>query len=811
MNKKIAAAFAAASLAFGALSAPPLMAAGQTAQTLGSVNLREQPSTASSILDVLAEGETVGVLQQVGGSWLKVQTTAGEVGYLSASPKYISFNTSTANSNSGNKSAAATLTPSGKTSPATTGTASGKMPAAAAGTADNSAASFHPNAVITSSISFRDAPSTSGNRMRYLKKSERVEIIAAPSEYWFEVKDASGRTGFVSSDSRFITTGPTQAAPATSGSVQTEQTASKTASAGADKQQASQSKKVDTGSGKQLSAPSKTGSTSTGKQQAASSKTAGTKDAAPSKASLTGGSAKQENPAKTVSADAANTLSSKESASDKPLAAKAVIASTVSLREGPSTSTGRMRFLQKGEKVEIIAVPTSYWYQVKDSQGKTGYVSSEPKYITVTGTLPEAARGSGNAAAASSQDSTGSLGASDTATNSVPRETTAGDRTNSASASSQGGGGASVSAPSDTTPSKPAAGSGIKETAPSKTTAAGGGSSAATPAANIAAAQSPADTGGAANAVIASSVSLREGPSTSTGRIRYLKKGEQVEIIAVPTSYWYQVKDSAGRAGYVSSDSKYITVNGALPDGGGTGPAGGTNGFGGTGRASGTSIGAGTAGSGNGGGFAGRPAAAATIAGGSGTALGDSGSALGSGGSADGLSGQPGGGGSAPAAPSSAAFTDAGAGSASPDVEALIAAGMKYLGTPYEYGSSRLDTSTFDCSDFVRQAFMDGLNMTLPADSRSQGQYVRDKGGVIYDWHQLKRGDLLFFGDYAGNKPADYSGIDPDKAFISHVAIYLGDGNLLHTFSKASGGVKVTENIEDTHWDYRFLYGGSAL
>ncbi|MCY9667532.1 C40 family peptidase [Paenibacillus alginolyticus] len=35
----------------------------------------------------------------------------------------------------------------------------------------------------------------------------------------------------------------------------------------------------------------------------------------------------------------------------------------------------------------------------------------------------------------------------------------------------------------------------------------------------------------------------------------------------------------------------------------------------------------------------------------------------------------------------------------------IIEKGMKYLGTPYKFGSSRSNTETFDCSDFVRQAF----------------------------------------------------------------------------------------------------------
>ncbi|MEI7025138.1 C40 family peptidase [Paenibacillus sp. y28] len=145
----------------------------------------------------------------------------------------------------------------------------------------------------------------------------------------------------------------------------------------------------------------------------------------------------------------------------------------------------------------------------------------------------------------------------------------------------------------------------------------------------------------------------------------------------------------------------------------------------------------------------------------------------------------------------------------SASVEKMISAGMKYLGTPYEYGSSRSNTSTFDCSDFVRQAFKDGLGITLPADSRGQGAYVKDKGNYTTDYTKLKRGDLVFYSAYKGSKASDYAGVNKATATITHVSIYLGDGKLLHTYSKASGGV-ITDTL-DGHWQYRFLFGGSAL
>ncbi|MCR8633248.1 C40 family peptidase [Paenibacillus radicis (ex Xue et al. 2023)] len=139
----------------------------------------------------------------------------------------------------------------------------------------------------------------------------------------------------------------------------------------------------------------------------------------------------------------------------------------------------------------------------------------------------------------------------------------------------------------------------------------------------------------------------------------------------------------------------------------------------------------------------------------------------------------------------------------------VIDAGMKYLGTPYEFGSSRDNTSTFDCSDFVRQSYLDGIGQLLPGDSRSQSAYVKAVGKTSSDWKKLKKGDLLFFMSYKGNSVASYNGINKATETVTHVGIYLGDGKMLHTYSKDSGGVRV-DSIADSQWELRYLHGGST-
>jgi len=153
---------------------------------------------------------------------------------------------------------------------------------------------------------------------------------------------------------------------------------------------------------------------------------------------------------------------------------------------------------------------------------------------------------------------------------------------------------------------------------------------------------------------------------------------------------------------------------------------------------------------------------------------------------------------------------DAAASQASGARQNVIQKGMKYLGTPYEFGSNRSTTRTFDCSDFVRQAYKEGAGITLPQDSRSQGSYIKNNGHYSTNWKNLKPGDIMFFMSYRGDKASSYSGVNKKTVQITHNGIYLGNGKILHTYSKASGGVRI-DTIAGKHWEKRFLFGGSVL
>ncbi|WP_219835399.1 stalk domain-containing protein [Paenibacillus sp. R14(2021)] len=98
----------------------------------------------------------------------------------------------------------------------------------------------------------------------------------------------------------------------------------------------------------------------------------------------------------------------------------------------------------------------------------------------------------------------------------------------------------------------------------------------------------------------------------------------------------------------------------------------------------------------------------------------------------------------------------------------LLAFGSRFLGTPYEFGATSGQTGTFDCSSFVRYVYDQALSIALPRVSYDQAKVGQE---VAYD--KLRKGDLLFF---------KARGLD-----IGHVAIYAGNGQVLHTYSKTLG------------------------
>ncbi|SDG26258.1 NlpC/P60 family protein [Fontibacillus panacisegetis] len=144
-------------------------------------------------------------------------------------------------------------------------------------------------------------------------------------------------------------------------------------------------------------------------------------------------------------------------------------------------------------------------------------------------------------------------------------------------------------------------------------------------------------------------------------------------------------------------------------------------------------------------------------------------------------------------------------------VENVIKSAKSFLGVPYVYGSDRTEPSSFDCSDFTRWVFLSAVGIDLPWDSRSQAAYVKAFSPKTYtSLKEAKRGDLLFFSSYRGNKASDYRGLTEAERTVSHLGIYLGNGRIIHCASKKSGGVN-THPLTWRQLNSRFLFGGGIL
>lgn len=96
----------------------------------------------------------------------------------------------------------------------------------------------------------------------------------------------------------------------------------------------------------------------------------------------------------------------------------------------------------------------------------------------------------------------------------------------------------------------------------------------------------------------------------------------------------------------------------------------------------------------------------------------------------------------------------------SPNRQALINYAEQFIGTPYVFGGTNL-WSGIDCSSYTQQCFANSIGISLPRTSREQVHV-----GTAVSLTEAKAGDLLFYADATGT--------------IDHVAIYLGDGKIIH-------------------------------
>ena len=129
--------------------------------------------------------------------------------------------------------------------------------------------------------------------------------------------------------------------------------------------------------------------------------------------------------------------------------------------------------------------------------------------------------------------------------------------------------------------------------------------------------------------------------------------------------------------------------------------------------------------------------------------------------------------------------TDSGSTSASSALgQQIVDYAMQYLGTPYVWGGN--GPNSFDCSGFTKYVYNNfGYNINRRASHQLQN-------GVAVDRSELQAGDLVFF----------YNG--KDSTPVSHVGIYIGDGDFIHASSN-SYTVEIS-SLYAPNYDQKYVY-----
>lgn len=125
----------------------------------------------------------------------------------------------------------------------------------------------------------------------------------------------------------------------------------------------------------------------------------------------------------------------------------------------------------------------------------------------------------------------------------------------------------------------------------------------------------------------------------------------------------------------------------------------------------------------------------------------------------------------------------------------IVNEAMKHVGKPYVYGAK--GPNAFDCSGFAYYCVKQASGGSILLSGGSTNQWFNTPGQRIRSISELQPGDLFFICDPA------YSG---GKA-TSHVAIYAGNGNLVHA-SDGNTGV-IVNPIKDK--DRRYFVGAIRL
>ncbi len=102
--------------------------------------------------------------------------------------------------------------------------------------------------------------------------------------------------------------------------------------------------------------------------------------------------------------------------------------------------------------------------------------------------------------------------------------------------------------------------------------------------------------------------------------------------------------------------------------------------------------------------------------------------------------------------------------------------GLQFVGGRYVWGGTNPNTGA-DCSGFVQYVMRNAAGVSLPRTSREQA-----KVGRAVKSSEMQPGDLIFYTNKSG--------------VVNHVAMYIGNGQIVHAASRRSG-------IRISTWNYR--------
>lgn len=124
-------------------------------------------------------------------------------------------------------------------------------------------------------------------------------------------------------------------------------------------------------------------------------------------------------------------------------------------------------------------------------------------------------------------------------------------------------------------------------------------------------------------------------------------------------------------------------------------------------------------------------------------------------------------------------------------LDQMIEEAKKFIGLPYRWGGN--SSFGFDCSGFVQTLFFQ-MGVQLPRDASLQ---IKSENVEEIGFQLLEKGDLVFFGE----------------SKVTHVGIYLGDGQFIHSVTTNNKGPHVIQIslLDDPEWSQLFICGRRVI